>query len=269
MDGITPSIRGPSYPALNLVVPIINATSYDPEPASSSSGQRYSRLLTGYLQYAPLTSAPVQVSIHGRRYLTQEQAVQLSPPSSIRAIVRTPRVWVDRRLFRLAFQLQDANGHPNVDTSAVNVEYIISRADGSSVSGTCDPSSVVGFCADSSLPGTDSWFAGSGAVLAEIKVTLWVNSVLVASATLSSHLIFVPQPSWYKPGLRSSVSGNTLTIPYGAGIDSGGVFVTLPASNVYQSEAFDVFMYANTASFVLSSMTVELMYGMLCCVLSG
>ncbi|KAL1499209.1 hypothetical protein AB1Y20_013717 [Prymnesium parvum] len=221
---------------------------------------RYSRLLTGYFQYAPLTSAPVQVSIHGRRYLTQEQAVQLSPPSSIRAIVRTPRVWVDRRLFRLAFQLQDANGHPNVDTSAVNVEYIISRADGSSVNGTCDASSIVGFCADSSLPGTDSWFAGSGAVLAEIKVTLWVNSVLVASATLSSHLIFVPQPSWYKPGLRSSVSGNTLTIPSGAGIDSGGVFVTLPASNVYQSEAFDVFMYANTASFVLSSMTVELMY---------
>ena len=90
-----------------------------------------------------------------------------------------------------------------------------------------------------------------------------VAGLLIATAAAADPLDLVPQPDWFTPSLRATPSGSAgsaeLVIPSVAGADGlvgGGVFLTLPVSPVYAGEAFDVFIFADTSSNVLSSLTV-------------
>ena len=255
VDGVSPSINN-IYSTASLVLGLDGTRSVT--GTDDAMGVGFTRDLASLYQHASYTGSALSASIQGRNYLSQYVTAQPSLPASVKMVLRTPTVWVDRQQFRLAFMLFDAKGSQAVSTSSVSVSYAITLSGAGSITGTCTASQGVAYCARSSL--TSTWFENAYAGTADVDLTLSIGGVPVSSASLPGSLLFTQQPAWYDTGLRTASTGNGLSIPSDHGLVDGGVFITLPVMDMYAAESFDVYLYANTNSFVLSSLTVQLFY---------
>ena len=200
-------------------------------------GTSFERNLTGLYRFAALTSAPVQMYMQTRRYLSAIQAVPREYPVSITTVLRTRNVWVDRIRLRVAYQVKDSMGSVLVQRPSAVIMRV--SLDGSTRISYCDTSftqnaiqSYVAYCSTASLP--LGWFGSHSSRTAVVTVALRNSANSADVASESSPLQIQPQPTWYDQTLRTSTIGNGLSAPVGLGLDQGGVFITLPVSPVYK-----------------------------------
>ena len=221
----------------------------------------YARDLRGWYRHQAAASSSVQAAVHDKVYVSKSVSESKAPPSSLRAVMRTPTVWVDRQKVRLAFLLTDSDGTPLIDKSGASVSCTLSlgtltKTFGCSIQ-TSSSKKYISHCSTDSLG--SSWFAATGA--ASATLSLKFGSTVAATASLPASLSITPQPAWWDSSLRSSTTGSGLSIPTGtSGLESGGIFMTLPASSVYASEAFDVYIYASTGGYSLAALGIQVSY---------
>ena len=109
VDGVDAAIAAPlSSSGLVLgAMPTAVVRSSDPY---QSTGLEVARNLTGLYPSRQQASGHVELSIQGRQFLSQAQAVPKRDPSSIAAVLRTREAWVDRVKVRVAYQVKDVYG---------------------------------------------------------------------------------------------------------------------------------------------------------------
>ena len=265
--GITPSLRGP-LSSVNLALGAGAVQAADAYQSLSHAfrfeGAAFFRDFNGLYQHSAGASGPLHVFLQGKQYLSQQMTVPRAYATSITTIVRTASVWVDRARVRVAYQLKDALGSPLVaQPAAVTMQITLGESSvGPSACNTALTQSsgqqYVAYCSLDQLP--SDWFSASAAGSASVSVALRDSTNSADVAVASGSLTIVERPAWYDSRLRSAVTGSSLAAPAGHGLESGGVFITLPVSPVYADENFDVYMYVHTAGYSLNSMTILLMF---------
>ena len=135
--------------------------------------------------------------------LVHTVTVASSPPSRIRAVLRTSSVWVDRARVRVAFSVSDDSG--NV---VVSSDYTVRLLLGSSDVGECTArgasSSYVGYCSLSGASALEH-FDFSNAATVSVTAALKVGGSTIMTSFAGS-LKVVAKPSWYSSALLHAAS---------------------------------------------------------------
>jgi len=207
---------------------------------TSSSGALYSRSFGLPFAPQPASSGIVAASIQSLSYLSLTQVAERQRALSLRAVLRTDAVFVDRSVVHVAIQLRDAYNNVQVSRSGLSVRLAASFAasvitvDCSTADLVRDDRFYVQHCSIPQLP--QLWFAAQGETA--IRVEARYNGDLVA-ASLPGAVRLTAQPEWY--GRLSSV------------LSAAGSFGALPASPVYGGEAFALQVFGHTGGFALET----------------
>ena len=252
-----PSIGG-ALGATSLVLGTGPSVALHTHDVYQSSGLQYGRNLTALYPHAPLQSGAVRLAIQGKQYLSEPFSVPRSAPVSVVALLRTPSIWIDRTTVRFAYQVADSRGSVVANGRySVAISLLVTNRSAWSITCASTPSAAklfVGYCS-TQLP--TSWF-GLAVQTAYISVNLIENNGQLRDRVTTKPLVLEARPSWWDATLRSATIGNGLSAP---GVTSiGGVFATLPVSPLRAGDAFDVFIYANTAGLSLNTWRVRLYF---------
>ena len=180
--------------------------------------------------------------------------------TTLRAVLRTTRVFVDRPQVEVTYQLRDAAGNVRVTMSGLSVTFTLAiETLQYNISGciavSCTPPSAplyLGTCSCSvqDEPGSGTW-DGLGTAVA--KLTLIYNgATILTDVHAENELSLVAKPAWWPNG---ACVVNCQSRP-----TSGGMFATLRASPSYAGEKLSVTVYAHTGSYPLDSFTILVYY---------
>ena len=215
-----------------------------PQPGYTSTRSTYTFELQA--PYSPLwntRATNVGVTLQTMRWAStagqRPYAQALKPAAFASAVLRTARVWADRRVFYVAFTASDEDGAARMSplpTATINATDRWA-ATGCSTGGLAN-APYLGWCAvavfASSFTGLTSDSTSSAALV--------VGSV-GASFSGTSSVTLTPPPNWYESTLRQYHAGSrSATIPF----LTEPAFATLPTHPLYANEAFDVLVFANT-----------------------
>ena len=206
-------------------------------------GPSKSTTLGALAQGVPLTNAQGSA-------LSSVVDAALPQATSLRAVIRTTRVFVDRPQVKVVYQLRDAAGNVRVTTTGLSVTFnLIDESAGVSVAGciavSCSQPSGSLYLGTCSCSVTDDRINFEGLRAATAKLTLMYNGVpIVADVLAENSASLVGKPTWWPTGALSS----------------GGMFAKLRASPSYVGETLSVTIYAHTASYPLDTFTILVYY---------
>eukprot|EP00965_Chrysotila_dentata_P255919 6212379-Pleurochrysis_carterae.AAC.1 len=206
---------------------------------TESSGALYWRSFGSFVPPKTTATTSIKISIDGFEYERFTQSVALYNAQSIRMVLLSETVYVDRSSIRVMLQLYDEQKNPHVSINGLSVELLASLRE-SRVTTFCDTQSFINsndfyiqHCDIPHLPST--WFLKEDEIILHAHVRYADNTFLSQSTVVR----VVPEPLWY-----SSLSFV---------LSTAGSFASLPVSPKFQYEIFDVQTFAHTGGFALET----------------
>ena len=231
----------------------------------------YTRSFGALYEYSHSTSGDVEVYLQGKQYLVSTHSSVDEPVSSIDFILRTPKLYVDRKTIYVVYQPKDQFG-----STAVQAGFSVTVSGSILSTFSCSGAlhDTLGACSGTNKVAA-SVFKGNTGGLEEtsfLSLELKHGSTTIKTYLSALALTTVYQPTWYNLLLYNNNPGsapNGRTAPDDflerEGDNSAGVFCVLPVSPVYAQEKFYVHCYFNTiasssVSYSLAGALFELHY---------
>ena len=202
----------------------------------------------------PALSTSIQLTAHGRLLLSATVTAARLPVSTVRAVLRTRVAYIDRRAVGVAFQLRDALGGVDVETSGLSITAFLTlssdtitamalrgyNVDTTASSACSAPDAGTGGVGVCSVQAPLGWFALDGSAVVRVTITQEQAVISDDGGTLQLRRA----PLWY------SSQANLLS--------NSGVVVATPVSPRFTGESFVVTVRAHTGGYALRAWGLRL-----------